>query len=219
MPLRLAKLRSSAQENGWFLTVQRTLQAVTRRLRDRILARDLGARGLALGHNPRLYGVRNIHLGPNFAAADGLWLEAVTSFGGHTYTPHLTIGADCNLSSYVHIACTNRVAIGDGLLCGSHVIITDHAHGQYRGAAQTGPAIRPGLRRLSNDGVVFIGNNVWLGDGVVVLAGAEIGDGAVIGANSVVNGVIPPGTIAAGAPARPIRRWNGTEWGRITEPA
>jgi maltose O-acetyltransferase len=52
---------------------------------------------------------------------------------------------------------------------------------------------------------VLIEDNVWLGARVTVLRGAHIGEGAVIGAHSVVTGTIPPHTLAAGAPARVIR--------------
>ena len=216
MAQRFSTLNAYAQENGWYLTGWRTLGGLWRRVRDSFIARALGAESMGLGRSPRIAGVRHIRLGANFAAADCLWLDAVTEFAGFRYTPELVIGANCNVSSYAHIACTNRVTIGDGLLCGSGVMISDHAHGQYHGAEQTGPEVRPAARRLSNDGVVVIGNNVWLGDGVVVLAGAVIGDGAVIGANSVVNGVIPAKTVAVGAPAKVVRRWNGTEWVRVT---
>jgi acetyltransferase-like isoleucine patch superfamily enzyme len=212
----LATLRPYAQENGWFLTAQKAFGGLYRRLRDGLIARELRTQGLSLGRNPRIAGIRHIVLGANFSAADALWIDAITEFAGHRYTPHLVIESNCNVSSYVHIACTNRITIGEGFLCGSNVIISDHAHGQYQGANQTGPEIRPTSRRLSSDGVVTIGNNVWLGDGVAILAGAHIGDGAIIGANSVVNGIIPPNTIAAGAPARVVRRWNGTEWARET---
>ena len=217
MALRPSTLAAQAQENGWYLTAQRAFGGLWRRVRDGILARELGAVGMRLGRNPRIAGVRCIQLGANFSAADGLWLEAVAEYCGHRYTPQLVIGENCNFSSYVHVACTNRITIGDGLLCGSGVLISDHAHGQYRGAGQTGPEMRPAARRLSNDGVVTIGKNVWLGDGVVVLAGAEIGDGVIIGANSVVNGPIPANTMAVGAPAKVVRCWNGTEWVRITD--
>jgi acetyltransferase-like isoleucine patch superfamily enzyme len=52
---------------------------------------------------------------------------------------------------------------------------------------------------------VRIGSNVWFGVNCVVTAGVEVGDRAVIGANSVVTRDVPPGTIAAGAPAKVIR--------------
>jgi acetyltransferase-like isoleucine patch superfamily enzyme len=53
---------------------------------------------------------------------------------------------------------------------------------------------------------IIIGNDVWLGAGVIVLTGVKIGDGAVIAAGSVVTSDIPPYTIAAGIPAKPIKR-------------
>lgn len=51
---------------------------------------------------------------------------------------------------------------------------------------------------------VRIGNNVWIGDKVIILPGVEIGDGCIIGAGSVVTHSIPSYTIAAGNPARII---------------
>ena len=51
---------------------------------------------------------------------------------------------------------------------------------------------------------VVVEDDSWIGANVIVLSGAHIGRGAVIGAGSVVTGVIPPFTVAAGAPARVI---------------
>jgi maltose O-acetyltransferase len=51
-----------------------------------------------------------------------------------------------------------------------------------------------------------VGSNVWLGRSVAVMPGVTIGDGSVIGANSVVTRDIPPGSFAAGAPAQVIRK-------------
>lgn len=51
---------------------------------------------------------------------------------------------------------------------------------------------------------VIIGRDVWLGAGVVILAWTRIGDGAVIGANSLVRGTVPAGTVYGGSPARQI---------------
>jgi hypothetical protein len=54
-------------------------------------------------------------------------------------------------------------------------------------------------------GPTDIGSDVWLGDGVVVLAGKAIGHGAVVGANAVVTTDIPPYAVAVGVPARVIK--------------
>lgn len=51
-----------------------------------------------------------------------------------------------------------------------------------------------------------IGNDVWIGAGATILYGVNIGDGAVIGACAVVSRDVPPYTVVAGVPARPIRR-------------
>jgi chloramphenicol O-acetyltransferase type B len=55
-------------------------------------------------------------------------------------------------------------------------------------------------------GNVVIGNDVWIGYGVMILSGVTIGDGAVIGAGSVVASDVASYTIAAGNPARSIRK-------------
>ena len=63
----------------------------------------------------------------------------------------------------------------------------------------------PALEDLPFKGDTVVGNDVWLGQNVTVLPGVHIGDGAVVGANSVVAGDIPPYTIAAGDPCKVIR--------------
>ena len=63
----------------------------------------------------------------------------------------------------------------------------------------------PTLDELPFKGDTVVGNDVWMGQNVTVLPGVHIGDGAIIGANSVVSSNIPPYTIAAGNPCRVIR--------------
>ena len=55
---------------------------------------------------------------------------------------------------------------------------------------------------------VHINDNVWCGDRVIVLPGVTIGEGTIIGAGSIVTRDIPPYCIAAGNPARVIKKWN-----------
>jgi acetyltransferase-like isoleucine patch superfamily enzyme len=51
---------------------------------------------------------------------------------------------------------------------------------------------------------IIIGDDVWLGSNVTVLKGVRIGDGAVVGANSLVNADVEPYTIVGGVPAKVI---------------
>ena len=59
---------------------------------------------------------------------------------------------------------------------------------------------------MSWKGDTVVGNDVWIGQNVTVLPGVHIGDGVIIGANSVVASDVESYTIAAGDPARPIRK-------------
>lgn len=155
-------------------------------------------------------------MGEDFSAADGLWLEAITAYNEQIFKPTIVIGNHVRISQSVHIAATSSVEIGDHVLIGSRVIITDHNHGQYA-KMHTSPSIPPVNRPLDCDRRVVIGRNVWLGDGVVVAPGATIGEGSVIGANSVVLGTIPAFSLAAGTPAtvRKVFDFTTQEWKSI----
>ncbi|MCR5815671.1 MAG: CatB-related O-acetyltransferase [Ruminococcus sp.] len=64
----------------------------------------------------------------------------------------------------------------------------------------------PAMSDMPLKGDTVIGNDVWIGQNAVILPGVHIGDGAIIGADSVVGSDIEPYTIAAGNPAKPLRK-------------
>ena len=64
----------------------------------------------------------------------------------------------------------------------------------------------PSAADMPFKGNTVIGNDVWIGQNAVILPGVNIGDGAIIGANSVVGSNISPYTIVAGNPAKVIRK-------------
>jgi acetyltransferase-like isoleucine patch superfamily enzyme len=88
---------------------------------------------------------------------------------------------------------THRLSIGDDTLIASGVKIIDHDHGKVAGIKiSTQPAI---------ESPVVIGCDVWIGVNAIILKGVSIGDGAVIGAGSVVTKSVPAGEIWCGVPA------------------
>lgn len=117
------------------------------------------------------------------------------------------IGDNCEIGDMTHIVAHEKVEIGNNVLIASKCFISDTDHGSYKGTHQSSPKIAPNQRRLVTN-PVKIGNNVWIGENVVILAGAEIGDGCVIGANSVVKKKIPANTIVCGSPVKIIKQWN-----------
>ncbi|MGX8698971.1 MAG: CatB-related O-acetyltransferase [bacterium] len=64
----------------------------------------------------------------------------------------------------------------------------------------------PKASDLPLKGDTVVGNDVWIGQNAVLLPGVQIGDGAIIGANSVVGRDVAPYTIVAGNPAKPLRK-------------
>ncbi|HDR1486969.1 TPA: CatB-related O-acetyltransferase, partial [Pasteurella multocida] len=64
----------------------------------------------------------------------------------------------------------------------------------------------PEKAELSSKGDTVIGNDVWIGYNATIMPGVKIGDGAIIGTNSVVTKNVPPYAIVAGNPARVIRK-------------
>jgi acetyltransferase-like isoleucine patch superfamily enzyme len=113
----------------------------------------------------------------------------------------LIIGNDVGISGS-SISVANHVEIGSNVLIGSGVIIVDNdLH-----------PISPSERRYIRGGIISspirIGNQVFIGARSIILKGVIIGDGAVIGAGSVVTSDIPDFSIAAGNPAKVIRNIN-----------
>jgi acetyltransferase-like isoleucine patch superfamily enzyme len=103
------------------------------------------------------------------------------------------IGANCSIWAGDSVG---RITLGRHALLGPEVFITAS---NYQTAPGTPVMDQPKLERD-----VVIGDDVWLGARVMVVAGVEIGDGCIVGACSVVTRSIPAGSIAVGNPARVV---------------
>lgn len=122
--------------------------------------------------------------------------------------PRITIGNHCTFRAYAHITAVNEIVIGDNLLTGTNVLITDNAHGQFLLEQLKMP---PAERPIVSSGSVHIGNDVWLGNNVCIMPGVTIGDGSIIAAQAVVTHDIPPYSMAAGIPAKIIKKSTSNE--------
>ena len=111
----------------------------------------------------------------------------------------ITVGDRCLFGKGSGIVGHLEIVIGDDVWTGHHVYITDQNHGYA-------DLDLPISRQVMPERPVSIGSGSWLGHGTVVLPGATIGRHVVVGANSVVTGELPDNCVAAGVPARVIKK-------------
>jgi len=143
---------------------------------------------------------RFIRIGEGTMIGPHVALSAGMIPGQHCVTdPVVSIGDRCLIGRGSGIVGHLSIEIGDDVWTGHYVYITDQNHGY------DDPDL-PISRQVQPERPVRIGSGSWIGNGSVVLPGAEIGRNVVIGANSVVTGTIPDHSIAVGAPARVIKR-------------
>jgi maltose O-acetyltransferase len=135
----------------------------------------------------------------------GLLLELLGGFGDGVvikppfrcdYGTYITIGA----GTFVNYGCVMLdcapIAIGAACQIATNVQLLTPTH-----------PIDPGPRRAAWEGAepITLGDNVWLGGGVIVCPGVTIGEDTVVGAGAVVTRDLPAGVVAVGSPARVLR--------------
>ena len=153
-------------------------------------------------------GRRFIDLGKNLTTGKGCRIEAFKTDSEMKVSKKIIFGQNVQINDYVHISSVCRIVIGDNVLIAGHVYMSDNSHGSYKGDDNdTNPDVPP-IKRPYYASPVEIGNNVWIGEGVIIMPGVKIGNGAIIGAHSVVNKDVPDNCIAVGTPASQIKRFN-----------
>lgn len=197
---RIVGALCSFRVNGWVKTVKNIV-------RSEILSGFFKNRPNAFQSNGRLFlvGPKFIEVGDNVSCEHGVRLEAIHDHLGSTFQPSFKIGNRVSINHYSHIGCSHSIHIGDDVLIAARVFITDHYHGSITHASIVEHP--PSTRKLHSPGPVVIEDGVWLGEGVCVLPGVRIGSRSIIGANAVVTKDIPPFSVAAGVPARIIKRF------------
>ncbi len=157
----------------------------------------MGHRVVAAGHS-LFRGGNRAEFGSDVLIGPGSHIEVI----GEKREKRLTIGNHFSATSALFISCIGEVHIGYDVLFANNIRIHDSNHGMN--PEEKGGYVIQDMKK----GTVRIGNGVWCGDNVIMLSGTDIGDHSIIGAGSVVTGMIPEYTVAVGAPARPVKRWN-----------
>lgn len=157
---------------------------------------------LLLNYPTYLMGGKYIIFGSNFHASYRFRIEAWDKYKDDHYNPIIIIGDNVSFSDNCHVGAINLVKIGNNVLFGSNVFITDHFHGK---ADLQEFNKHPLERKLVSKGPVIIDDDVWIGDGVSIMPNVTIGRSCIVGANSVVTKSFPSGSVIAGCPAKIIK--------------
>ena len=186
----------------------------THSMRERMLAGDPYVFDESLAHDTRrcrelLHRINNASPDED-EARDALLRELLGTFGDESnirppfsceYGFQLHVGARTFVNFGLVCLDVARVTIGDDVQIGPGVQLLTPTH-----------PLEPGPRRDKWESAepITIGDNAWLGGGVLVCPGVTIGRDAVVGAGSVVTRDLPSGVLAVGNPARVVRRITGT---------
>lgn len=144
-------------------------------------------------------GQRNIKIGRQVSIGRCSWLAAVPLTSEKECS--LIINNGCYIGNFAHFYATKSIKIEKNVLIADKVYIADNLHG-YENINL--PIIEQPIIQKQN---VTIGEGSWIGENVCII-GANVGKHCVIGANSVVTHNIPDYSVAVGAPARIIKKYD-----------
>ncbi|MFQ5459093.1 MAG: acyltransferase, partial [Myxococcota bacterium] len=184
-------------------------------------AKDLGGFGRGSSIEPFcvIHAPGNVYLGSGTHVRSGCLLQADRNYGAMARSegdaagpePVLRIGDGTLVGRFCHITAQGRIDIGERVLMGERILIADHDHGFED------TTIAPRDQPPAPARPITIGDACWIGDGAAILGGTKLGNHVVVGANAVVRGEVPPYTVVAGNPARPVKRYDKDrgEWVKL----
>jgi acetyltransferase-like isoleucine patch superfamily enzyme len=173
------------------------------------LKKDIGSNSY-LDKTVHVTGWNSIKIGNNTAISEYTWINVNNRTPNHK---HIVIGDNCYIGRRNFFSSGWLIEIGDFVMTGldCKFMGSDHVF-----TNPMNPYISTGT---TNDKIIKLGSNVWLGADVTVIGLVTIGHGSIIGAGSLVNKDIPPFSIAVGNPCKVIKRYDFklNEWIKIDE--
>ena len=171
-------------------------------------------KNLTISSPRRIINSERIFIGDNVSLGPGSLLLAETHYPTdvmrhpdrdqslQTFDSKIVIGNNVTATADLQIAAASRITIEEDVMFASNIHINDSSHG-YETAA-----VPYKYQRISNIAPILIQKGCWIGQNVVILSGVTIGENTIIGSNSVVTSSIPAQCIAAGSPAKILKRWD-----------
>ena len=172
-----------------------------------------------VGNRVKLINKKKINIGDNVRIEDGTTIDALSIDG-------VILGDRVKIGENSRILCSGSLKnLGQGLVIGNDSSFSENTFFGAAGGIKIGRDVISGQNvrfhsenhkfsdldeLIRNQGVtnrgIIVGDNCWIGSGVVFLDGAQVANGCVIGANSVVNGIFEENSIIVGSPAKSIKK-------------
>lgn len=142
----------------------------------------------------------NIYIGDNTTILNNSRINIYNYLTGQN--SKVKIGSNCYIAYNISILAGGNIIIGDKVLIASNVLISSENHGM------SPESQIPYMDQPLSCKDVEIGDGSWLGEKVCILPGVQIGKKCIVGAGSVVTKNVPDFCIAAGNPAKIIKKYN-----------
>ena len=166
-----------------------------------------------------------MHIGSGVKLGPGSELKANLRYPGgwlkhpngehvnQTFEPLLVIGDRVTATASLQVVAFSEVVIEDDVMFAANVFVADGTHASVSGD------VPYKYQGITTPAPIRIGRGAWIGQNVVILPGVTVGELAIVAANSVVNRDVPARTLAAGSPARNIKRYDivAQEWLRVAD--
>lgn len=155
-------------------------------------------------------GKKYISIGKNVTIRNNARIECISKWNQKQYDPLITIGDNTIFEQDSHIISNAKLEIGANCLFSARVFITTCEHNYNKIGV---PIIQQDL----SDQSVSIGNNCFIGMDAKIFPGVKIGENVIIGSNAIVMEDIPSFSVAIGAPAKVIKKYdfNEKKWKKI----
>lgn len=147
---------------------------------------------------PLFWTPEHVSLGRDVLIWPGCRIEGLQDVAGSD-GPHIDIGDRVSMQQHCHVTAAGHLRIGAGTTILCNVVITDVDH-RY-----SDPHV-PVTHQAMDVRRTEIGDHCFIGAGARILPGTTLGHHSVVGANSVVRGDFPPGSVIAGVPGRVVKQ-------------
>lgn len=150
----------------------------------------------------KIDGAQHVHIAAGVHIRGEGWIYAVTKYRDQVFKPEIHIGRRTRIGKRCHIVATRRIAIGREVTLEDGVYLSDNLHDYHDIHRAIGESV------LLECGQVEVGDGARLERNACVVGDVVLGEHCIVAANAVVIRDVPPYCLAAGIPARVVKRYN-----------